>query len=136
MKICFTVIFNTSVALSKPLLYSVTGALPTYHVDYLGHTCTLGAKKCNTSSEDLLSAMVHPIRAVWRSLLCRIRLRNITLWMWNFQYQKNILIDFFQNYHDIVVKSLSAYYEPKLQFSLNFRFYMQLHIIFLQITVD
>lgn len=130
MKICFTVIFNTSVALSKPLLYSVTGALATYHVDYLGHKCTLGAKKCNTSSEDLLSAMVHPIRAVWRLLLCRICLRNITLWMWNFQYQKNFLIDFFQNYHDIVVKSLSAYYEPKLQFLLNFRFYMQLHIIF------
>lgn len=84
----------------------------------------------------LLSAMVHPIRAVWRLLLCRICLRNITLWMWNFQYQKNFLIDFFQNYHDIVVKSLSAYYEPKLQFSLNFRYYMQLHIIFLQITVD
>lgn len=51
MKICFTVIFNTSVALSMPLLYSVTGALATYHVDYLGHKCTLGAKKCNTSSE-------------------------------------------------------------------------------------
>lgn len=136
MKICFTVIFNTSVALSMPLLYSVTGALATYHVDYLGHKCTLGAKKCNTSSEYLLSAMVHPIRAVWRLLLCRICLRNITLWMWNFQYQKNILIDFFQNYHDIVVKSLRAYYEPKLQFSLNFRYYMQLHIIFLQITVD
>lgn len=130
MKICFTVIFNTSVALSKPLLYSVTGVLATYHVDYLGHKCTLGAKKCNTSSEDLLSAMGHPIRAVWRLLLCRICLRNITLWMWNFQYQKNFLIDFFQNYHDIVVKSLSAYYAPKLQFSLNFRFYMQLHIIF------
>lgn len=126
MNICFTVIFNTSVALSKPLLYSVTGALATY----LGRKCTLGAKKCNTSSEDLLSAMVHPIRAVWRLLLCRICLRNITLWMWNFQYQKNFLIGFFQNYHDIVVKSLSAYYEPKLQFSLNFRFYMQLHIIF------